>query len=103
MIKQFCLNFGFDVLVLGLDKHREVEIEIKLLNVDEKKFLKQIKLLTKILKKYNIFFSICEYKGCDWLRAIILNPFISAKHIFRIFKGIDDFYNIKKQNNKKVL
>ena len=62
-----------------------------------------IKLRNFLLKKYNIFFSICEYKGCDWLRAIILNPFISAKHIFRIFKGIDDFYNIKKQNNKKVL
>ena len=61
------------------------------------------KLRNFLLKKYNIFFSICEYKGCDWLRAIILNPFISAKHIFRIFKGIDDFYNIKKQNNKKVL
>ena len=40
MKKQFCLNFGFDVLIFGLDKHREEEIEIKLLNVDDKKFLK---------------------------------------------------------------
>ena len=40
MTKLFSLNFGFDVLIFDLDKHRELEIEIKLLNVDEKKFLK---------------------------------------------------------------
>ena len=42
MTKLFSLNFGFDVLIFGLDKHREVEIEIKLLNVDEKKTLKRV-------------------------------------------------------------
>jgi hypothetical protein len=40
MTKQFSLNFGFDVVFLGLDEDRDVEIEIKLLNVEEKKFLK---------------------------------------------------------------
>ena len=39
MTKQFSLNFGFDVVFLGLDEDRVVEIEIKILNVDEKKFL----------------------------------------------------------------
>ena len=39
MTKQFSLNFGFDVVFLGLDEDRDVEIEIKILNVDEKKFL----------------------------------------------------------------
>jgi len=40
MTKQFSLNFGFDVVFMGLDEERDVEIEIKLLNVEEKKFLK---------------------------------------------------------------
>jgi len=39
MTKQFSLKFGFDVVFLGLDEDRVVEIEIKILNVDEKKFL----------------------------------------------------------------
>ena len=39
MTKQFSLSFGFDVVFLGLDEDRVVEIEIKILNVDEKKFL----------------------------------------------------------------
>jgi hypothetical protein len=39
MTKQFSLNFGFDVVFMGLDEDRVVEIEIKILNVDEKKFL----------------------------------------------------------------
>jgi len=39
MTKQFSLNFGFDVVFSGLDEDRVVEIEIKILNVDEKKFL----------------------------------------------------------------
>jgi len=30
MTKQFSLNFGFDLLINGLDEHRELEIEIKL-------------------------------------------------------------------------
>ena len=40
MTKQFSLNFGFDVVFMGLDEEREIEIKIKLLNVEEKKFLK---------------------------------------------------------------
>ena len=39
MTKQFSLNFGFDVVFMGLDEERDIEIEIKILNVDEKKFL----------------------------------------------------------------
>ena len=39
MTKQFSLNFGFDVVFLSLDEDRVVEIEIKIPNVDEKKFL----------------------------------------------------------------
>ena len=39
MTKQFSLKFGFDVVFLGLDEDRVVEIEIKILIVDEKKFL----------------------------------------------------------------
>ena len=39
MTKKFSLNFGFDVVFLGLDEERDIEIEIKILNVDEKKFL----------------------------------------------------------------
>ena len=39
MTKQFSLNFGFDVVFLGLDEDRVVEIEIKILNIKEKKFL----------------------------------------------------------------
>ena len=38
--KQFSLSFGFDVFLLGVEEHREIEIEIKMRNVDEKKFLK---------------------------------------------------------------
>ena len=40
MTKQFSLNFGFDLLINGLDEHRELEIEIKLPNVSEKKLIK---------------------------------------------------------------
>ena len=40
MTKQFSLNFGFDVVFMGLDEERDIEIEIKILNVEEKKFLK---------------------------------------------------------------
>jgi hypothetical protein len=40
MTKQFSLNFGFDVVFLGLDEDRDVEIEIKILKMEEKKFLK---------------------------------------------------------------
>ena len=39
MTKQFSLNFGFDVVFLSLDEGIVVEIEIKIPNVDEKKFL----------------------------------------------------------------
>jgi len=39
MTKQFSLNFGFDVVFLSLDEDIVVEIEIKIPNVDEKKFL----------------------------------------------------------------
>lgn len=40
MTKQFSLNFGFDVVFMGLDEERDIKIEIKILNVEEKKFLK---------------------------------------------------------------
>ena len=40
MTKQFSLKFGFDVVFLGLDEDRDVEIEIKILKMEEKKFLK---------------------------------------------------------------
>ena len=40
MTKQFSLNFGFDLLINGLDEHRELEIEIKLPNVSKKKLIK---------------------------------------------------------------
>jgi glutamate/tyrosine decarboxylase-like PLP-dependent enzyme len=59
-----------------------------------------IKLRNFLLKKYNIFFSIAEYKGCNWLRAVILNPFITKRHILKIFKGIDEFNKNEKQNKK---
>ena len=38
--KKSFLNFGFDLLINGLDEHRELEIEIKLPNVNEKKLIK---------------------------------------------------------------
>ena len=61
-----------------------------------------IKLRDFLLKKHNIFFSICEFKGCNWLRAVVLNPFISNQHIHRIFKGIDEFNKNEKQNKKAL-
>ena len=59
-----------------------------------------IKLRNFLLKKHNIFFSIAEYKGFNWLRAVMLNPFITKKHILKIFKGIDEFNKNEKQNKK---
>ena len=61
-----------------------------------------IELRNFLLKKYNIFFSISKFKKSNWLRAVILNPFISTQHIKKIFKGIDEF-NIKKKQNRKLL
>ena len=61
-----------------------------------------IELRNFLVKKYNVFFSISKFKKSNWLRAVMLNPFISTQHIKKIFKGIDEF-NIEIKQNRKLL
>jgi len=72
-------------------------------NIDSNDYnILNIKLRKFLLKKHNIFFSICKFKGCNWLRAVVLNPFIKNRHIAKIFKSIDEFNKIEKQNKKAI-
>jgi glutamate/tyrosine decarboxylase-like PLP-dependent enzyme len=58
-------------------------IENNLINLSLQKFL---------FKKYNIFFSVVEYNESKWLRAVLLNPFFSTKHIKKICLAISNFF-----------
>ncbi|BCE04989.1 pyridoxal phosphate-dependent decarboxylase family protein [Bacillus paralicheniformis] len=46
-----------------------------------------------LLNEENVFFSLPAYRGNRWLRAVLLNPFISNTLIQRVFEKIDQFYD----------
>jgi len=46
-----------------------------------------------LLNEENVFFSLPAYRGNRWLRAVLLNPFISNILIQRVFEKIDQFYD----------
>lgn len=46
-----------------------------------------------LLNEENVFFSLPAFKGSRWLRAVLLNPFISNTHIERVFEKIDGSYD----------
>jgi len=52
-----------------------------------------LKLQQYLLKGQHVFLSLPTYRGKRWLRAVLLNPFISPSTIQQIFKQIDDFYS----------
>ncbi|QHZ48814.1 pyridoxal phosphate-dependent decarboxylase family protein [Bacillus sp. NSP9.1] len=45
-----------------------------------------------LLNEENVFFSLPAFRGNRWLRAVLLNPFISNTLIQRVFEKIDEFY-----------
>ncbi len=49
-----------------------------------------------LLKRRNTFFSLPKYKGENWQRVILLNPFLTRNHIDEIFTAIDGYHSIKK-------
>lgn len=51
-----------------------------------------LKLQQFLLKNQNVFLSLPTYRGKRWLRAVLLNPFISPLTIQQIFEKIDEFY-----------
>ncbi|MFE3898523.1 MULTISPECIES: pyridoxal phosphate-dependent decarboxylase family protein [unclassified Priestia] len=51
-----------------------------------------LKLQQYLLKGQQVFLSLPAYRGKRWLRAVLLNPFISSSTIQQVFKKIDDFY-----------
>lgn len=46
-----------------------------------------------LLNEENVFFSLPAYRGNRWLRAVLLNPFLSNTLIQRVFEKIDQFYD----------
>ena len=50
-----------------------------------------INLQKYLLKKHDIFFSIIQYKGVNWLRVVLLNPFFNMRHIKKICLSISEF------------
>ncbi|MSO00110.1 2-diaminobutyrate decarboxylase [Bacillus paralicheniformis] len=46
-----------------------------------------------LLNEENVFFSLPAYRGNRWLRAVLLNPFLSNILIQRVFEKIDQFYD----------
>ncbi|MCQ5456494.1 aminotransferase class I/II-fold pyridoxal phosphate-dependent enzyme [Bacillus paralicheniformis] len=52
-----------------------------------------LKLQQFLLNEENVFFSLPAYRGNRWLRAVLLNPFISNTLIQRVFEKIDQFYD----------
>lgn len=46
-----------------------------------------------LLNEENVFFSLPAFRGNRWLRAVLLNPFISNTLIQRVFEKIDEFYD----------
>lgn len=49
------------------------------------------RLQTHLIKKIDFFLSLPKYKGKLWLRAVLLNPFLTSEHIDTLFKEIDTF------------
>lgn len=66
-----------------------------LLNEYDQKHQDQLnlKLQQYLLKDQQVFLSLPAYRGKRWLRAVLLNPFISSSTIQQVFKNIDDFYS----------
>lgn len=50
-----------------------------------------------LLKEENVFLSLPDFKEHRWLRAVLLNPFISDTLIQELFRKIDQFYGEYKQ------
>nr|WP_106779162.1 aminotransferase class I/II-fold pyridoxal phosphate-dependent enzyme [Lysinibacillus timonensis] len=48
-----------------------------------------------LLNEEGVFFSLPTYRGERWLRAVLLNPFTTIETIRKIFKKVDEFYNIQ--------
>lgn len=44
-----------------------------------------------LLEKGNTFISLPKYRGQNWLKVVLLNPFTTAKDIQRVFEVIDAF------------
>ena len=68
-------------------------IEYDKINYDLQKFL---------LEKNNIFFSFVSSNGSKWLRAVILNPFFTSKHIEKICNVIKSFCKNEIKLSKKI-
>lgn len=48
-----------------------------------------------LVKETQFFLSLPTYKDELWLRAVLLNPFLTERHIEELFKEIDSFTEIK--------
>ena len=53
------------------------------------------KLQSYLVKETDFFLSLPKYKNSLWLRTVLLNPFLTHKHIENLFEHIDKF----KKNN----
>lgn len=56
-------------------------------------------LQNHLVNETDFFVSLPKYKGNLWLRAVLLNPFFSEKHIELLFEKIDTF---ERKYNKKT-
>ena len=51
-----------------------------------------LELQQHLLKQGNFFVSIPKFKNSNWIRIVILNPFITEETLEKLFNYIDDFY-----------
>ena len=57
------------------------------------------RLQNYLVKETDFFLSLPKYKNSLWLRAVLLNPFLTTTHIENLFEHIDIFEKDNRQAN----
>ena len=55
------------------------------------------RLQNYLMKETDFFLSLPKYKNSLWLRTVLLNPFLTTRHIENLFEHIDKFENNNRQ------
>lgn len=69
-------------------------------NLDAKQWDRwNLELQQYLLQEEGVFLSLPVYRGKRWLRAVLLNPYITVDTIRKVFEKIDEFYQTHKTSS----